>query len=155
MFATPGFSPPPPWASAAAASTPAASAPGGGGGGGAPSGGPPPAPPTGLLSAEAARPAAPASAEAVSGAWRHVKDVVREIGREHDLFDLLAGVQREATYQFRTPGVRVARVCCRQGGTRQHADRWHRWARLVARGGRGRCAAAAHCAAPARVRRGS
>jgi hypothetical protein len=42
----------------------------------------------------------------LSDAWRHIKDVAREVSREADLYDLLASTNRSDTYQLQTPGVR-------------------------------------------------
>lgn len=45
------------------------------------------------------------SSENVSAAWRHIEDVVSNIGKEYDLMDLLTNVEREETYQFHPAGV--------------------------------------------------
>ena len=61
---------------------------GGGGGGGAP------------------RPAAGAAdVEEVSGAWKHVRNVVREDAKSAELYDLLSHSVRETQYSFQPQGV--------------------------------------------------
>lgn len=75
-------------------------------------GGQRPAPPP--IAPLASLPSAPlppsASTESVSSAWRHIKDVVATIGKEHDLMERLANVAREATYQFHPQGVSRSRA---------------------------------------------
>ena len=53
----------------------------------------------------AAREAVQDSNEKLSDSWRHVKQIAREVGREADLYDLLASTNRSDTYQLQTPGV--------------------------------------------------
>jgi hypothetical protein len=45
------------------------------------------------------------SNERLSDAWRHVISVGRDVGREADLYDLLASTNRSDTYQLQTSGV--------------------------------------------------
>jgi hypothetical protein len=45
--------------------------------------------------------------EEVAAAWRHVRGVVRDASRSHDLLDLLQNARREETYSFPMPGVSV------------------------------------------------
>lgn len=42
--------------------------------------------------------------ESLSDAWRHVKQISKNVGKDHDLLDLLRNTKREETYQIQVAG---------------------------------------------------
>lgn len=97
-------------------------------------------------SAPAPRAPEAADVEQVSGAWKHVKTVVREDAKSAELYDLLSHSVRETQYSFQPQGVRPmpAWQCptlqCSSGSTRAAAANVRTAAAAAAR-----CCQRPHC----------